>query len=154
MSMSDAVDTHLLNLLRKRDGAATLVELRSGNTLRVLNIAWGYDIGEPYAHVSTNVGPSIEGESFDFFHTYEVVRLRDPGTNKTLIEASGDAVAAGHWLRSLGFELVVAKGEGEASVTLRSDQGTNVEYPTYGSGQTEDEATLSAARRWRAEEIG
>ena len=109
MSMSDAVDTHLLNLLRKRDGAATLVELRSGNTLRVLNIAWGYDIGEPYAHVSTNVSPSIEGESFDFFHTYEVVRLRDPGTNKTLIEASGDAVAAGHWLRSLGFELVSQK---------------------------------------------
>lgn len=152
--MPDAVDSELVQLLRNRSGVATVLKLRGGETLRVLNIAESYDMGEPYAHISTNVSPSIEGESFGFFHTYEVVRAVDPNGDEILYEASSDADAAAYWLRSLGYEPVVIEGDNEASVTLRAIQNKTFEHPKYGRGQTAGEAILSAARRWRTEQIG
>ena len=78
-------------LLRERDGEATLVQLRDGRTFEVLNIAWGIDDGDDFEHVSTNVSPSVEGKSFDFFHTDEVLRVVDPETGRDLWIADGEA---------------------------------------------------------------
>src|SRR5262245_18554217 len=46
-------DSELIALLRGRDGPPTDVPLRDGRRLRVFNIAWGYDDGDLWAHVTT-----------------------------------------------------------------------------------------------------
>jgi hypothetical protein len=51
------LDRAVLATLRARDGQATTVVLKDGRSLEVLNIAWGYDEGEPFAHVTTNISP-------------------------------------------------------------------------------------------------
>jgi hypothetical protein len=77
-------DGDIIALLRDRDGVPTEVELRSGQTARVLNIAWGYDEGDQYAHLSTNVSPVAEGFTFDSFYTSDIVSIRDAETGATL----------------------------------------------------------------------
>ena len=44
---------------------------------RVLNIAWGYDAGDSYAHITTNISPSVPGLETDFFFTAEVIAVLD-----------------------------------------------------------------------------
>jgi hypothetical protein len=73
----DPADKTLVELLVERDGQRTLVQLRDGRRLSVINIAWGYDIGDEYAHITTNISPSVEGESIDLFVTNEVVAVQD-----------------------------------------------------------------------------
>jgi len=51
---------------------------RNGAELIVYNIAWGYDDGDLFAHVTTNVSPGIDGESADFFCTHESLASADP----------------------------------------------------------------------------
>jgi hypothetical protein len=69
------LDGGLIRILVARDGAMTSVVLSSGRALSVFNIAWAYDEGESYAHVTTNVSPFIEGEPSDLFFTNEVVAV-------------------------------------------------------------------------------
>ncbi|MET0884997.1 MAG: hypothetical protein ABWX92_00980 [Mycetocola sp.] len=57
---------------------------RKGDRYSVRNIAWGYDAGDEWSHVSTNVSPRIEGAPFDFFTTDEVVRIIDPASRAVL----------------------------------------------------------------------
>jgi hypothetical protein len=71
-------DEPLIALLQERDGKLTRVETRDGSVLRVFNIAWGYDMGDEFAHVTTNVSPFIDGESMDFFWTNDVTQVSDP----------------------------------------------------------------------------
>jgi hypothetical protein len=54
----------------------------------VYNIAWGYDFGDPYAHLSTDVSPGQEGRSFDFFSTHKITRVTDPLSGQVLLETS------------------------------------------------------------------
>jgi hypothetical protein len=42
--------------------------LSGGETLSVFNIVWGYDLGDGFAHVTTNISPEIAGTSIDFLH--------------------------------------------------------------------------------------
>ena len=72
------IDGELVPLLRRYDGFALDVEMGDGTTLRVSNIAWGYDVGDQYAHVTTNSSPFIEGERVDFFFTSDIVSVWDP----------------------------------------------------------------------------
>lgn len=72
-------DTALLDLLRAREGQRTTVVLADGKRLTVLNIAWGYDMGDEFAHVTTNISPEIEGTSAGFFFTHDVRELCDEG---------------------------------------------------------------------------
>lgn len=58
--------------------------LRDGRRLVVYDIAWGYDFGDQWAHVTTNASPGVEGASLDFFYTSEVVSVIDPGTDGTV----------------------------------------------------------------------
>jgi hypothetical protein len=74
----DPVDAAILAALQDRDGELTYVVLDDGRRVRVFNIAWGYDIGDRFSHVTTNVSPFVEGEAIDFFFTNEVAALLDP----------------------------------------------------------------------------
>ena len=72
----DPRDAAIVALLQARDGVLTEVELSDGRRSRVWNIAWGYDAGDSWAHVTTNVSPDGKGEAADFFFTYEVTAIR------------------------------------------------------------------------------
>ncbi len=78
MVQPPAADTQLIELLRERDGRSTVVELHDGRGLTVINIAWGYDMGDTRAHVTTNCSPFVAGEPSDMFGTDEVQRVIDP----------------------------------------------------------------------------
>ncbi len=74
----DPWDSKVLDVLRERDGQLSIVELADGTSLRVWNIAWGYDAGDSFAHVISNVSPDApeEGDDFDFFFTSDVAAVR------------------------------------------------------------------------------
>lgn len=62
--------------------------LDSGEEIEANDIAWGRDDGDAFDHVSANVSPPGGTElPFFFFHTSEVVRLRDATTGTALWEA-------------------------------------------------------------------
>ncbi|MFI9240591.1 hypothetical protein [Streptomyces sp. NPDC053079] len=79
-------DDAILQLLQDRDGVATEVVLRDGMKLTVFNIAWGYDLGDEYAHVTTNISPDVDGGAIDFFFTTTVAAVVDPATGTVLLE--------------------------------------------------------------------
>ncbi len=88
-TVSVADDTRIVQLLADRDGTPTRVHLVDGQVLEVLNVAWGYDMDDPYAHVSTNVSPSVDDSHsfpFEFFFTYSVSRISDPQNGTTLFK--------------------------------------------------------------------
>ena len=80
-------DEALIRLFQDRDGTATRVILRDKQLLTVVNIAWGYDMGDEFAHVTTNVSPTVEGTSIDFFYTSDVESLSDPSSGDVLFAA-------------------------------------------------------------------
>ena len=51
------------------------------------DIAWGYDIGDQYAHVTSNVSPGVEGRQIDFFFTSDIERIIDPRTGTVIFNA-------------------------------------------------------------------
>lgn len=69
------LDCELIELLQERDGRATNVVLDDGRSLQVLDIAWGYDWQDEYAHVTTNCSPGAPGMSLDFFYTDQVTAV-------------------------------------------------------------------------------
>jgi hypothetical protein len=84
MVQPPAADTQLIELLRERDGRSTVVELHDGRRLTVINIAWGYDMGDAHAHVTTNGSPFVDGEPIDVFSTDEVQRVINPDREEPL----------------------------------------------------------------------
>lgn len=58
--MTEPADIEVITLLASRDGIPTVVTLNTGSQCTVHNIAWGYDVGDEYAHVTTNISPKIE----------------------------------------------------------------------------------------------
>ncbi|GAA0937251.1 hypothetical protein GCM10009554_25380 [Kribbella koreensis] len=83
----EPVDEALIELFNGRDGELSEVVLRDGQRLRVLNIAWGYDLGDEYAHVTTNISPFVDGMPIEFFFTEDVVRVVEPRTGEVLYRA-------------------------------------------------------------------
>jgi hypothetical protein len=63
----ESADDEIVSLLRQRDGIATEVILRDGKCCLVYDIAWGYDDGDTFAHITTNISPGGQGRSVDFF---------------------------------------------------------------------------------------
>jgi hypothetical protein len=82
----DPRDLEILRVLRERDGVLTEVLLKDGHVRAVWDIGWGYDAGESWAHISTNVSPGASGRPFDFFFTHEVYLVRDPMSGELLVE--------------------------------------------------------------------
>ena len=71
-------DASIIALLVARDGLHTCVHLVDGRVLHVMNIAWGYDMEDPFAHVTTNASPTPADSSaypIDFFFTDSVARI-------------------------------------------------------------------------------
>jgi len=60
-------DAELIALFQRQDGMRTEVVLGDGRRLSVWNIAWGYDMGDEYAHITTNCSPPVGHEPVDFF---------------------------------------------------------------------------------------
>jgi hypothetical protein len=90
-SQPEAADTDLINLLITRDGAPTLVSVLEGDTFTVFNIASGYDFGDEYAHVTTNVSPFIPDVPIDVFSTDRVNQVCDASTGTVLYSHNGTA---------------------------------------------------------------
>jgi hypothetical protein len=88
MVQPPALDEDLVKLLHDREGLETVVMLQDGRHLVVYDIAWGYDIGDPWAHVTTNISPGRDGASVDVFLTSEVASVIDPGTDRKIYIAS------------------------------------------------------------------
>jgi hypothetical protein len=83
----DPADLRVLAVLQARDGVLTEVALSDGQVLPVWDIAWGYDAGDSWAHVSTNISPGPPGSPFDVFSTSEVLTVRAPETGDVLFHA-------------------------------------------------------------------
>lgn len=77
MDQPPPLDTALIDLLRERDGKRTTLITADGSRLVVYNIAWGYDMGDEFAHVTTNISPKVERASVDFFFTHDVRDVLD-----------------------------------------------------------------------------
>ena len=88
MAQPEVRDGDLVQLLQERDGVKTVVMLRDGRRLIVYDIAWGYDIGDQWAHVTTNISPRVEGASVDVFYTSDVASVIDPRTNEMIYRSS------------------------------------------------------------------
>jgi hypothetical protein len=73
----EPADGKCIELLVQRDGERTIVCLGDGRRLSVLNVAWGYDEGDTYARVTTNISPDVEGEAVDVFLTSEIDTIQD-----------------------------------------------------------------------------
>jgi hypothetical protein len=84
MAQPPALDEDLVKLLHDRDGVETVVMLQDGRRLVVYDIAWGYDIGDQWAHVTTNISPGREGAAVDVFWTSAVASVIDPSTGRKI----------------------------------------------------------------------
>ena len=81
----DPRDLEIVAALEARDAVLTEVRIIDGPTYRVFNIAWGYDAGDSWAHVTTNISPFVEGEAIDVFSTSEVDTVRAPESGQVLV---------------------------------------------------------------------
>lgn len=86
--VTSPVDEELIKLLVRRDGIITEVVLRDARRLKVVNIAWGYDDGDAFAHITTNVSPFVAETDADFFFSSQVATVVDPVTAVVLLEPS------------------------------------------------------------------
>ena len=75
MTQTEYKDKNIIDFFKGRDGFETKVELKNGRLISVWNIAWGYDIGDEYAHITTNISPNIDNATIDFFFTNEISKI-------------------------------------------------------------------------------
>jgi SAM-dependent methyltransferase len=74
-----AADEQIIKVLTEREGSQSTVVLRDGRRLPVHDLAWGYDMGDDHAHVTSSAG-----EAVDTFSTEDVVAILDPATGTPL----------------------------------------------------------------------
>lgn len=156
-------DLEVLSILRARDGVETFVDLANGSRLPVLDIAWGYDIGDEYSHITTNCSPGAPGQDVEFFYTNEVVALVDPRMGTVLVQRPAPAEVTAAEVEQLWNDAV--EGNTQPDVRLRAvalleranaanpvvEDGLHVLLMLLGATQGPDQPTLVAARdSWRA----
>ena len=78
-------DKEIIQLLRARHGIETELILRNGEKKKTWNIAEGYDLGEAYANLTTNISPSIDGATIDLIKTSDIIEIIDPLTKEILL---------------------------------------------------------------------
>lgn len=86
MQKMEVKDNHIIDIFRKRDGQQTTVKLGNGSRYEVWDIAWGYDMGDEYAHITTNVSPGAENRTVDFFFTNEISEIVDSSSGGILFK--------------------------------------------------------------------
>jgi hypothetical protein len=79
-------DKAILALLEARDGKRTEVRLKDGSQIAVFNITYGYDIGDDWAHITTNISPPTDGQKFSFFFTRDVECVMDPESKEEIFK--------------------------------------------------------------------
>jgi hypothetical protein len=84
--MDTRKDKKLIETIKNQDGNHLSIQLKNGEIKSVWNIAWGYDIGDDYAHITTNISPTIKGTSIDIFCSYEIARIMKVENNSTIYE--------------------------------------------------------------------
>ncbi|QJF52317.1 hypothetical protein [Roseobacter ponti] len=84
MSTQEVRDTALINKLVERDGTPTIAVLEDGEEYVIFNIVYGYDLGDEFAHITTNFDPQTAGASVDFFFTNELTALLDGESREPL----------------------------------------------------------------------
>ena len=72
-------DKSIIDIFEIRDGLETQVELKNGKLISVWNIAWGYDVGDNFAHITTNISPNIDNATIDHFFTNEISKILTNG---------------------------------------------------------------------------
>lgn len=76
----------IVKILEKRSGVSTIVMLDDGRELYVEDITWGFDMGDDFAHITTNISPLQVGVIPDFFFANEVTKLIDPDTGESIYD--------------------------------------------------------------------
>lgn len=71
------IDEHIIQHLKRQDSRWTTIQLFGGEKIRIFNIAWGYDLGDEYAHITSNISPIQKSVNPHFFHTNEIVKIVD-----------------------------------------------------------------------------
>jgi len=79
-------DKKLIEILKRRDALLTKLELRDGKVISVWNIAWGYDLGDDFAHITTNISPDQPGCEIDFFYTTDLAKVIDGDDGHIIVE--------------------------------------------------------------------
>ena len=79
-----------LRVLQAREPYPTDVDLVSGASFRVFNVAWGKDSGSEYHHVTANCSPAVPDHQIHFFLTSEIVALRDPESGEVVWTRSAE----------------------------------------------------------------
>ena len=59
--------------------------LKTGAQLAAYNIAWGYDVGGEYAHVTANISPEVTGARSTSSTQVRSHSLIDPASSETLL---------------------------------------------------------------------
>ena len=77
-------DQHIIEVFKTTDQLEKAVYLDNNTILKVFNIAWGYDIGDDFAHITTNISPKIRNSDIDYFYTNEIQKIED-GTNGKIL---------------------------------------------------------------------
>lgn len=79
----------VLDLLKLRNGQPTDVTLATGQVVRVYNIAWVFDLGNPVAFITTNISPEPEFDhQWHSFFADEVIRIIDPENGAVWFDSS------------------------------------------------------------------
>lgn len=80
------IDQNIIDILISRDGQPTVVHLADKRVLKIWNIAWGYDIGDDFAHITTNISPEIKNSNIYYFNINEIQKIEDQTNGKTLYD--------------------------------------------------------------------
>lgn len=77
-----------LDILKSRDSKWTVVRLHGGDVCRVHSIAWGYDLGDEIAHITTNTNlESSESHTIDFFYANQIAEINDDESGELLFKS-------------------------------------------------------------------
>jgi len=87
--MDSSSSRRIVEILVRRNGIPTDIDLESGQVVRALTVAYGLDIHDEFHHITTNANPPGD-LPIDFFYTNEIVRISDPDTRRTLYPGQGD----------------------------------------------------------------
>lgn len=79
-------DKHIIEIFKTTDQIEKVVYLDNNLVLTVWNIAWGYDHGDEFAHITTNISPEITNCDIDYFCTNEIHKIEDRANGKTLYD--------------------------------------------------------------------
>ena len=94
--MSKLSHERALDILVYRCGRGSRVHLLDGSVCMTRDVAWGYDLGEDVAHITTNVSPGPDADEevefsyqIDFFYADRIAKIEDAETGGVLFELSG-----------------------------------------------------------------